>query len=145
MQIARHLHTTHITSQSFCKHTACTFSYGRCAAIFLNTPTIQFYLRTSSPYITGDLNSVSPFRRTHTYIALHCGVRNVAKRLLCKQRPFLGNGSVNTFPLLDSRFFINATIDYNNARAVFSMWSVPRCYTQGTKLVDNSLRESVKR
>jgi hypothetical protein len=35
--------------------------------------------------------------------------RPVAKRVLFKQRPFLGNGSVNTFPLLGSRFLINAT------------------------------------
>jgi hypothetical protein len=34
--------------------------------------------------------------------------------------PFLGNGSVNAFPLLDSRFFIMEQLDYNNGRAVFS-------------------------
>jgi hypothetical protein len=32
---------------------------------------------------------------------------------------FLGNGSVNTFPLLGSRFLITQQLDYNNRRAVF--------------------------
>jgi hypothetical protein len=40
--------------------------------------------------------------------------------------PFLGNGSVNTFPLLDSRFLIMQQFDYNNGTAVFSTWSVKR-------------------
>jgi hypothetical protein len=32
--------------------------------------------------------------------------RPVTKWGLCKQRPFLGNGSVNTFPLLGTRLLI---------------------------------------
>jgi hypothetical protein len=36
--------------------------------------------------------------------------RPVAKRGLCKQRPFLDNGSVNTLTLLCSSFFNNARI-----------------------------------
>jgi hypothetical protein len=36
-------------------------------------------------------------------------------------------------------------LDYNNGRDVFSTWSVPRCYKQGTKSVDSSVQESVKR
>jgi hypothetical protein len=54
--------------------------------------------------------------------------RPVAKQWLCKQRPFLGSGSVNTFPLLGRRFLIMQQLDYNNGRTVFSMWSMPRCY-----------------
>jgi hypothetical protein len=61
--------------------------------------------------------------------------RPVAKRWLRKQQPFLGNGSVNTFPLLGSRFLIMQQLDYNSGRAVFSTWSVPRSYEQGTKSV----------
>jgi hypothetical protein len=37
--------------------------------------------------------------------------RPVAKRWLCKHLPFLGNGSVNTFPLLGSRFLIIQQLD----------------------------------
>jgi hypothetical protein len=33
----------------------------------------------------------------------------------------------------------------NNRRAVFSMWFVPRCYKQGTRLELSSVQESVKR
>jgi hypothetical protein len=51
-------------------------------------------------------------------------------RWLCKQRPFLGNGWVNIFPLLGSRFLIMQQLDYNSGRAVYSMWSVPRCYSE---------------
>jgi hypothetical protein len=36
-------------------------------------------------------------------------------------------------------------LGYKNGRAVFCTWSVPRCYKQGTKLVDSSVREFVKR
>jgi hypothetical protein len=39
-------------------------------------------------------------------------------------RTFLGNGSVNTFPLLGSRFLIMQQLDYNTRRTVFSTWSV---------------------
>jgi hypothetical protein len=61
-------------------------------------------------------------------------------------RAFPGNGSVNTFPLLGSRFLIMQQLDHNNGKIVFSLWSVPRCYTQGAGLdsVDSSERESVK-
>jgi hypothetical protein len=45
--------------------------------------------------------------------------RPVAKRWLCKQRPFLGNGSVNRFPLLGSTFFIIQQLSYNNGNGVF--------------------------
>jgi hypothetical protein len=49
---------------------------------------------------------------------------------------FLGNGSVNTFLLLGSRF-----LDYNNGRPVFSVWSVPRyCHVYpGNTTVNNGL------
>jgi hypothetical protein len=40
--------------------------------------------------------------------------RPVAKLWLCKQRPFLGNSSVNTFPLLGTGFLIMQQLDYNN-------------------------------
>jgi hypothetical protein len=58
---------------------------------------------------------------------------------------FLGNGSVNTYPLLGSRFLIMQQLDYNNGKSVFSMWSVPRCYKRGTRSVVSSVQESVKR
>jgi hypothetical protein len=35
----------------------------------------------------------------------------VAKRSLCKKRPFVGNGSVNTFHLLDNRFVLIQQLD----------------------------------
>jgi hypothetical protein len=44
--------------------------------------------------------------------------------------PFLGSGSVNTFPLLGSRFLIMQQLDYNNGRAAFSTWSVPIGYNR---------------
>jgi hypothetical protein len=47
--------------------------------------------------------------------------RTVAKQWRCKKRPFLGNGSVNTFPLLSRRFLITQTAIRNNKIAVFSM------------------------
>jgi hypothetical protein len=62
--------------------------------------------------------------------------RPVAKQWLCKQRPFLGIGSVNTFPLLGSTFLIMQQLDYNNGNGVFSMWSIAKCYKQGTSLVE---------
>jgi hypothetical protein len=44
----------------------------------------------------------------------------VAKRWLCKRRPFWGGfGSGNTFPLLGSRFLIMQQLDYNNGNWVF--------------------------
>jgi hypothetical protein len=42
--------------------------------------------------------------------------------------PYLGNGSVNTFLLLGSRFLIMQQLNYNSGRVVFSTWSVPRGY-----------------
>jgi hypothetical protein len=43
----------------------------------------------------------------------------VAKRWLCEQRPFLGNGSVNTFPLLGRSFLKKQQLEYNNGNGVF--------------------------
>jgi hypothetical protein len=37
----------------------------------------------------------------------------------CKQRLFLGNGLVNTFPLLSSRFLIMQQLDYNSENGVY--------------------------
>jgi hypothetical protein len=57
----------------------------------------------------------------------------------------MGNGSVNTFPLVGSRFLILQQLEYDNENGV-STWSVPRCYKQGTKsVVEISSWESVKR
>jgi hypothetical protein len=39
-------------------------------------------------------------------------------------------------PMLGTRFLIMQWLDCNNGRAVFSMWSVLRCYKQGTRSVD---------
>jgi hypothetical protein len=39
--------------------------------------------------------------------------RHVVKWWLCKQRPFLDNGKVNTLQMLDSRFLITQQLDYN--------------------------------
>jgi hypothetical protein len=36
-------------------------------------------------------------------------------------------------------------LDYNNGKAVFSTWSVPRCHKQGTRSVGSSVRESVRK
>jgi hypothetical protein len=47
-------------------------------------------------------------------------------------------------PLLGSRFLILQQLDYTNGRTVFSMWSMSRCYKQGTKLVDSSVQQSVR-
>jgi hypothetical protein len=43
----------------------------------------------------------------------------VAKQILCKQRTFLSNGSVNTFPLLGNRFLIIQNFDYSNGNEMF--------------------------
>jgi hypothetical protein len=69
-----------------------------------------------------------------THLIHAVAYRSVAKQWLCKQRPFLGNGSVNTFRLLGSRFLIMQQLDYNNGTGMFSMWSVPRCCKQRAKL-----------
>jgi hypothetical protein len=55
-----------------------------------------------------------------------------------------GNGSVNTFLPLGSRFLITQKLDYK-IEELFPAWSVPRCYNQGTRSVDISVLESVKR
>jgi hypothetical protein len=65
-------------------------------------------------------------------------------------RAVLGNGSINTFLFLGGRFLIMQQLDYNNRRAVFSMWSMLRCCKQGTRSVNSQLkassaRESAKR
>jgi hypothetical protein len=39
-----------------------------------------------------------------------------------------------TFSLLSSRFLLMQQLAYNNGRALFSTWSVPRCYKQATGL-----------
>jgi hypothetical protein len=63
--------------------------------------------------------------------------------------PFLGKDSVNTFPLLGSRFLIMKQLDYSDQRAAFSMWTVPKCCRQGTVLelsqfsVDSQLEGSL--
>jgi hypothetical protein len=67
--------------------------------------------------------------------------------------PFLGNGSVNTFPrnttnehpLLGRRVLIMQQFDYKNGRAVFSAWSVPRDYKRDKVNSVSILRESAKR
>jgi hypothetical protein len=63
---------------------------------------------------------------------------------------FLANGSLNTFPLLGSRFLIMQQLDHNSGRAVFPTWSVPRGYKRDevwslVHLRVSSVRESVKR
>jgi hypothetical protein len=63
--------------------------------------------------------------------------RPVAKQWLCKQRPLLGNSSVDTFLLLGSRFLIMQQLVYNNGNRVISLWSMPRCYKQGIKLAES--------
>jgi hypothetical protein len=51
------------------------------------------------------LNSRLSINPTCLMYEIHIVVyRPAAKRRLYKQRPLLGNGSINTFPLLDSRF-----------------------------------------
>jgi hypothetical protein len=62
----------------------------------------------------------------------------VAKRSLCKQRPVLVNGSVNTFPLLGSRFVIMQQLDYNNGDGCFYL-ALPRCYKQGSSVILESV------
>jgi hypothetical protein len=82
------------------------------------------------------------------YILKYCSVwgrcYTMNARWAVITRLFLGNGSVNTFPLLDSRFVIMQRLDYNNGRPVFSTWSVPRCYKQGIKSVDSMWREDMR-
>jgi hypothetical protein len=42
--------------------------------------------------------------------------------------------SVNTFPLLGSRFLTMQKMGFNNRRDVFSTWSMPGCYKQRNRL-----------
>jgi hypothetical protein len=59
--------------------------------------------------------------------------RPVGKQWLYKWWLFLGSsGSVNTFPLLGSRFLIMQQLYYNSGSGV-SVWYVPKCYKQGTE------------
>jgi hypothetical protein len=60
--------------------------------------------------------------------------RAVSEQRLGNHDPFLGN-----------ILLIMEQLDYQN-RTVFSMWSVPRCYSREVwSLVDSSVRESVKK
>jgi hypothetical protein len=51
-----------------------------------------------------------------TLLAAYCGLYT-----LCKQRPFLGNGSVNTFSLLGNRFLIMQKLDATIEELCFSV------------------------
>jgi hypothetical protein len=65
---------------------------------------LQFCMRIHSFHIADNATVMITFnilKRVNIVV-----YRPVAKQWLCKQRPFLGNGSVNTFPLLDNRFVI---------------------------------------
>jgi hypothetical protein len=53
--------------------------------------------------------------------------RPIAKQFLCKQCPFLGNGSVKMFPWP----WIHT--QQNSWKWDVFMWSMPRCYKQGTE------------
>jgi hypothetical protein len=82
-------------------------------------------------------------------VLIHCSVQSrcyaTTERWEDVPGPFLNNSLVNTFPLLGSTLLIMQQLDYNSGRTVFSMWSVPRCYKQGTKLELSFVRESVKK
>jgi hypothetical protein len=72
--------------------------------------------------------------------------RPVAKRCLCKQRPFLGNGSVNTFALLGSRLLIMQQLDCNNGNGVFLRGPCPDVINKGqSQLRVSSVPEAVKK
>jgi hypothetical protein len=73
----------------------------------------------------------------HVYWSVYSRCYATTARWVDIPGPFLGNGSVNTFPLLGSRLLIIQQLDYNNGRYVFSIWSVLRCYTRS----DNKVRE----
>jgi hypothetical protein len=45
--------------------------------------------------------------------------------------PFLGNDSINTFPLLGSRFLIMQQLDYNNGKGVFLRGPCPDVTSKG--------------
>jgi hypothetical protein len=75
-------------------------------------------------------------------IICNVAYRHVAKRWLCKPRPFLGNRLINTFPLILN----NATVVLQQWKRGTSTWSVPRCYEQGTKSVESwVLQERLRR
>jgi hypothetical protein len=67
----------------------------------------------------------------------------------CKQRPSLGNGSVNTFPLLGSRFLIMQQLDYNNGNGVFLRGPcrdiISKGQSQLLRVQFNSTRKALKR
>jgi hypothetical protein len=45
---------------------------------------------------------------------------------------------MNTFPLLGSRYLIMQQLVYDNWNRLISMWSMPKCYKQGTMLMISS-------
>jgi hypothetical protein len=59
--------------------------------------------------------------------------------------PFLGNGSVNTFPLLDNRFLITQQLDYKNVRVAFSTYPCRNVSKGQAQLRVSSVQESVNR
>jgi hypothetical protein len=67
----------------------------------------------------------------------------VAKRRLCKQRPFLGNGSVNTFLLLGSRFLIMQQLDYNENGSFYAVRAERTCLREAeeSRLLETDDRE----
>jgi hypothetical protein len=62
------------------------------------------------------------------YCSVSCHCYATTARWADIPGPFLGNGSVNTFPLLGNRFLIMQQLDYNSGRAVFSAWFALRGY-----------------
>jgi hypothetical protein len=72
--------------------------------------------------------------------------RSVATERHCKQRSFLGNGSVNTFPLLGSRFLIMQQLDYNSGNRVFLRGPCRDVISNGeNQSLGSSVREAVNR
>jgi hypothetical protein len=72
--------------------------------------------------------------------------RPIAKQWLRKQRLFLGNSSINMFPLLGSRFLITQELDYNNGNGVFlcgPCWAV--ISKEQSQWITSSAWEAVKR
>jgi hypothetical protein len=45
----------------------------------------------------------------------------------------------------DGQHVLAAVHEYSNRRAMFSVWSLPKCYKQGTRLELSFVREDVKR
>jgi hypothetical protein len=84
---------------------------------------------TDKPVVPNVQRAVELFGRrryVHTYCSVYSRCCATAERWENILTLFLGNGSVNTFPLLGSRFLIMQQLDYNSGRAVFTAWSVPR-------------------